>query len=145
MAKKSDLILKIYGLRYSKPAILAGMDYKGHLTKFLQTNVGGLRVAAKNGSSLLYLPENRFFGFKIISRNEIKEFRVMLATYRQHLEEHPDSLFCRIYGYFNFKNSLGYFLYIILINWLTNLPIWKKKIKQHNISISENHFYYNLI
>jgi len=101
---------------------LAGVDCEALLTELLQTNVGGLRVAAKSGSSLLCSSDNRTFVLKTISRSEVKQVRAMLACYRKHLEEHPDSLLCRIYGCFSFKNSLGYFLHAVLMDCLVGLP-----------------------
>ena len=101
---------------------LAGVDCEGLLTELLQTNVGGLRVAAKSGSSLLCSSDNRTFVLKTISRSEVKQVRAMLAAYRKHLEEYPDSLLCRIYGCFSFKNSLGYFLHAVLMDCLVGLP-----------------------
>jgi len=101
---------------------LAGLDCEALLTELLQTNVGGLKVAAKSGSSLLCSSDNRTFVLKTISKSEVKQVRAMLAEYRKHLEENPSSLLCRVYGCFSFKNSLGYFLHAVLMDCLVGLP-----------------------
>ena len=61
---------------------LAGLDCEALLTELLQTNVGGLKVAAKSGSSLLCSSDNRTFVLKTISKSEVKQVRAMLAEYR---------------------------------------------------------------
>ena len=92
------------------------------LLQTLQTNLGDLRVAAKSGSSLLCSSDQRTFVLKTISKSEVKQVRSMLAEYRKHLEEHPESIICRIYGCFSFRNSLGYFLHAVLMDCLVGLP-----------------------
>lgn len=61
---------------------LAGLDCEALLTELLQTNVGGLKVAAKSGSSLLCSSDNRTFVLKTISKSEVRQVRAMLAEYR---------------------------------------------------------------
>ena len=71
---------------------LAGLDCEALLTELLQTNVGGLKVAAKSGSSLLCSSDNRTFVLKTISKSEVKQVRAMLAEYRA-LELHHGLFF----------------------------------------------------
>ncbi|CAJ1407656.1 unnamed protein product [Effrenium voratum] len=101
---------------------LAGLDSQVLLSELLHTNVSDLRVAAKSGSSLLCSQDNRTFVLKTVSRSEVRQVRQMLPEWRKHLEENPKSLLCRIYGCFSFRNSLGYYLYAVLMDCLTGLP-----------------------
>lgn len=101
---------------------LANLDCEALLNELLQTNLGELRVAAKSGSSLLCSADQRTFVLKTVSKSEVKQVRAMLADYRKHLEERPESLLCRIYGCFSFRNSLGYFLHAVLMDCLVGLP-----------------------
>lgn len=101
---------------------LCGVDGQKLLAELLRTNVSDLRSAAKSGCSLLLSSDNTTFVLKTISRSEVKQLRTMLGPYRKHLEQQPNSMLCRVYGCFSFKNSLGYFLHAVLMNCLTGMP-----------------------
>ena len=101
---------------------LCSLDGQKLLAELLRTNVSDLRRAAKSGCSLLLSADSTTFVLKTISRSEVKQLRAMLGPYRKHLEQNANSMLCRIYGCFSFKNSLGYFLHAVLMDCLTGLP-----------------------
>ena len=101
---------------------LSALDGQKLVSELLCTNVAELRRAAKSGCSLLLSADSTTFVLKTISKSEVKQLRAMLGPYRKHLEQHPGSLLCPIYGCFSFRNSLGYFLHAVLMDCLTGVP-----------------------
>jgi len=119
----SDTTLTVIAPRsFSYLRRLAGLDGRKLLSELQNTNLCDLRRAAKSGASLLCSEDRHTFVLKTISKSEVRQLRAMLGSYRKHLEQHPNSKLCRVYGCFSFKNSLGYFLHAVLMDCLTGLP-----------------------
>lgn len=83
---------------------------------------GSLKTAAKSGSVLLPSRDGRSFLLKTVPEEEARELRVLLPAYRRHMEAHPSSNLCRIYGTFTLTTHLGSRLHAVLMAYLSAPP-----------------------